>query len=124
MVVDANTVPGFIRLLSSLVLDVREQAVWALGNIADGSPVCRDHVLQQGALTPLLALLSENHKLSMQKNATWTLSNLCRGKAPKPDWDLVRVLSPCLGDLILTWPMSPPGFPRITGLGEVDRFHG
>ena len=89
VVINANAVPEFIRLLSSPVLDVREQAVWALGNIAGDSPVCRDYVLQQGALRPLLALLSENHKLSMQRNATWTLSNFCRGKSPQPDWELV-----------------------------------
>ena len=91
VVINANAVPEFIRLLSSPVLDVREQAVWALGNIAGDSPVCRDYVLQQGALRPLLALLSENHKLSMQRNATWTLSNFCRGKSPQPDWELVRI---------------------------------
>ena len=103
MVFDANAVPEFIRLLSSPVLDVREQAVWALGNIAEGSPVCRDHVLQQGALTQLLMLLSENHELSTQRNATWTLSNLCRGKTPKPDWDLVRIfqLRICLFFLVV-----------------------
>jgi hypothetical protein len=33
-------------LLSSPVLDVREQAVWALGSIAGDSPQCRDYILE------------------------------------------------------------------------------
>lgn len=90
VVIESQAVPEFINLLSSPVIDVREQAVWALGNIAGDSPVCRDYVLQLGALRPLLTLLTENHKLSMLRNATWTLSNFCRGKNPQPDWELVR----------------------------------
>lgn len=61
-----------------------EQAVWALGNVAGDSPSCRDLVLGHGALVPLLSQLSEHSKLSMLRNATWTLSNFCRGKPPTP----------------------------------------
>jgi len=100
VVINAQAVPEFINLLSSSVLDVREQAVWALGNIAGDSPQCRDYVLQQGALRPLLTLLSEHPKLSMLRNATWTLSNFCRGKSPQPDWELISPALTVLTKLI------------------------
>jgi hypothetical protein len=75
------------------------QAVWALGNVAGDSPKCRDLVLGHGGLFPLLQQLNEHAKLSMLRNATWTLSNFCRGK-PQPNFDQVKPALSALQRLI------------------------
>ncbi|CAA3007593.1 importin subunit alpha [Olea europaea subsp. europaea] len=101
VVIDHGAVPIFVRLLSSPSDDVREQAVWALGNIAGDSPKCRDLVLSYGALMPLLAQFNDKAKLSMLRNATWTLSNFCRGK-PQPQFEQVKPALLALAHLIHT----------------------
>lgn len=45
-------------------------------------------------------LFSDNLRLSMMRNATWTLSNLCRGKNPHPNFDQVSQCLPVLSRLI------------------------
>ncbi|CAN6468286.1 unnamed protein product [Victoria cruziana] len=99
VVIDHGAVPIFVQLLYSSSDDVREQAVWALGNVAGDSPKCRDLVLSHGALLPLLAQLNEHAKLSMLRNATWTLSNFCRGK-PQPPFEQTKPALPALQRLI------------------------
>ncbi|MCI13836.1 importin subunit alpha-1-like, partial [Trifolium medium] len=54
VVIDHGAVPPFVVLLSSPYYDVRDQAVWALGNIAADSSQHRDLVLLHGALDSLV----------------------------------------------------------------------
>jgi len=99
-VVEHGALPIFVNLLQSPSGDVREQAVWALGNIAGDSPQFRDLVLQSGGLSQIIAVLSDwDAKLSMMRNATWALSNLCRGK-PSPPFDWVSPAVAVFANLI------------------------
>lgn len=100
MIIERGAVPVFIQLLSSHNEELRDQAVWAIGNIAGDSPEFRDYVLQQGVLHPLLQLLQlPNNKLSLIRNAAWTLSNFCRGK-PAPKLNAVVPAIPMLAQLL------------------------
>ncbi|CAI9109254.1 OLC1v1009041C1 [Oldenlandia corymbosa var. corymbosa] len=90
----------FVRFLSYPRDDYRELAVWALGYFAADSPNSRDFVLAHGALPGLLAQFNKKSTLSMLRNVTWALSNLCRGNQPPPDFEQIKSVRPILAQLI------------------------
>ncbi|KAF4655989.1 Importin alpha subunit (Karyopherin alpha subunit) (Serine-rich RNA polymerase I suppressor protein) [Perkinsus chesapeaki] len=98
-VVAAGTIPLFVALLASPDGEVREQAVWALGNIAGDSPRLRDMVLEANVLPGILNLFKDTEQVSLFRNATWALSNLCRGK-PQPPILAIAPALPLLAQLI------------------------
>jgi len=100
VVVEYGGVKTFVDQLASPNEDVREQAIWGLGNIAGDSPALRDRVLAAGALQPIVDLHDATPSLTFRRNAVWTLSNFCRGK-PQPPLEQVsgamRMLVGALG---------------------------
>lgn len=102
-IVENGGINYFVHLLGSPSGEVREQAVWALGNIAGDSPTFRDLVLcTQGSVQRLISILTHTQvkpKLTMVRNATWCMSNFCRGK-PKPDFDQIKQCIPVLNHLV------------------------
>eukprot|EP00730_Choanoeca_flexa_P011567 TRINITY_DN27111_c0_g1_i1.p1 TRINITY_DN27111_c0_g1~~TRINITY_DN27111_c0_g1_i1.p1 ORF type:complete len:521 (+),score=188.92 TRINITY_DN27111_c0_g1_i1:56-1618(+) len=100
VVVQAGAVPYLIKMLSSNDDSVQDQAVWCIGNIAGDGPDLRDMILAAGILQPLLTMLHSPIKLELKRNATWVLSNLCRGKNPQPSFEMLQPAIPTLIQLI------------------------
>ncbi len=98
-VVDAGAVPTLVQLMRSPHDRVREQAIWALGNIAGDSVQLRDCVLSFNAMPLLLDNFANLSCESLVRNATWTLSNLCRGK-PQPAFAAVKSAIPVLAYML------------------------
>lgn len=53
-----------MQLLSSADRGVQEQAVWALGNIVGDGAECRDIVIREGVIHPLVSLIQPNMPVS------------------------------------------------------------
>lgn len=101
IVVEAGAIMPFVQLLRSATPQVREQAAWALGNIAGDCAQLRDMVLQAGALQPVLGILQPNMSdVSTLRNATWTLSNFCRGRQTDEHLSMVQAALPMLAQLV------------------------
>ena len=80
-----------MRLLnSSGVNEVRNQAVWALGNLAADCSVCREQVRSTGLLHLLVDMLdqSEYQEADARKIVVWCLANLLRGGINQLDFDV------------------------------------
>jgi len=106
-VIDKGAVQLYVSLLSFRIEAVREHSLLALhehsllalGKTAGDSCDCRDVILKHNGLQPILNLCNKDAKVTMLRNATWTISNFCRGK-PQPDFRLVAPALQTLSDLV------------------------
>ena len=77
---------------------MKDQAIWALGNIAADSTPFRDFILHQNVLDTLVQIISQT-KGRLQVTGTWCVANLCRGK-PEPSFDITKQIIPALLSLL------------------------
>ena len=92
-VVDYGAVDIFVEKLSSPIQDLRDHAMFGIGNVAANSVMYRDHVLKRGAFTTILQELKNLkpafHYLRVgmfdvprRTQVVWALCSLCTGDPP------------------------------------------
>jgi hypothetical protein len=100
VVVEAGAIGPLVAGMMSADADVREQCIWCVGNIAGDCASFRDAVLATpNVLAALLTNIQQPSTLALLRNATWTLSNFCRGK-PSPTPAQVSAMVPALAWLL------------------------
>jgi len=100
VIVESGASDYLIKLMKSNSAEVREQCLWCLGNVAGDGTHMRDMLLNNpDAIRNLLLNITRAANVSMLKNATWTLSNFCRGK-PQPELSKIKAALPILAKLI------------------------
>lgn len=100
-VLPETAIPVIAEILSSNAdEELKEKVVMVLGNIAGDSPKLRDKVLESGLMIKLLELLDSRSSLAMSSNGAWALLNMCCGKDPAPDPQLISRCIPTLAKLI------------------------
>ena len=101
VLIGKGTIEAFVALLRSPHIEVIEQVIWGIGNMAGDGPRIRDLVINAGAVQPIADLLDRTRPgSSFVRNASWTLSNFCRGR-PTPDYVKVARCIPSLAKVLI-----------------------
>ncbi|KAJ4459858.1 putative importin alpha subunit [Paratrimastix pyriformis] len=92
----AGSLVEFVRLTGSPDERVREQAVWAIGNVAGDNPHSRDRVIE-AAMPALLRLANrpwEEHSRALLDNLAYAMTNLVRCPSVPPHPEAIRPVLP------------------------------
>jgi hypothetical protein len=101
VLLEKGTVDVLIELLNSEHVDVIEQAIWGLGNIAGENHKVRDMVISARAVEPIAKILDKAQpSTSLVRNASWALSNFCRGRPP-PEFSKISRAIPSLAKVLI-----------------------
>eukprot|EP01100_Stratorugosa_tubuloviscum_P000596 TRINITY_DN112_c1_g2_i1.p1 TRINITY_DN112_c1_g2~~TRINITY_DN112_c1_g2_i1.p1 ORF type:complete len:463 (-),score=234.70 TRINITY_DN112_c1_g2_i1:10-1398(-) len=98
-VVNEGVVDEFIRFLCFKDDQLCEQAIWAIGNIAGDCARFRDMLLNLDALEKISKVVLQERQITLLRNATWAMANLCRGK-PQPALCKIQPALPTIAKLI------------------------
>lgn len=79
MVIKTEVVLQFVKLLGATELPIMTPTLRAIGNIVTGTDEQTQVVIDAGALAIFPSLLT-NSKTNIQKEATWTMSNITAGR--------------------------------------------
>ncbi|CAI2363394.1 unnamed protein product [Moneuplotes crassus] len=105
--IDKGTIPIFTNLLGTIQknelgeeifhcphpMNIVEQSIWALGNIAGEDTYYKAMILKEGALKPLVNILKNAEPNSMMtRNCMWCITNLLRNKPFPTIEELVYII--------------------------------
>lgn len=88
IIVNRGFLPILVSLLESQDKLVREQAMWALGNISANSVQHRDLLIKQKGFDSIIKCLESDSGADIIHYGLWTISNICRLK-PLPSFAAV-----------------------------------
>eukprot|EP00351_Strombidinopsis_sp_SopsisLIS2011_P003838 CAMPEP_0116876590 /NCGR_PEP_ID=MMETSP0463-20121206/8496_1 /TAXON_ID=181622 /ORGANISM="Strombidinopsis sp, Strain SopsisLIS2011" /LENGTH=198 /DNA_ID=CAMNT_0004523275 /DNA_START=468 /DNA_END=1064 /DNA_ORIENTATION=+ len=101
ILLEKGVVNELAKLLNSPHQEIIEQSIWAIGNLAGDNAHVRDVVMSVGVVPSICDKLDQAPAgSSFVRNASWTLSNFCRGR-PGPKFELIERAIPSLVKVLI-----------------------
>ncbi|PAV76145.1 hypothetical protein WR25_23445 [Diploscapter pachys] len=100
--VKAGATQHLVNLSVHPSLNVAEQALWAVANIAGDSSQLRDLVIECRGLEAMLEIARhiDSIPLSFARTLSWAFSNICRHKNPSASLEALRLICQALPSLL------------------------